>query len=88
MFNLSRYSPYIVNACTDFIIINILQYNGFSVRAGIQENYSVDSHNINIRKWLFSDQEVLNDAAVVGLELKNAYDHLLAASTYAGYDIW
>lgn len=60
----------------------------FIVRAGIQDDYSVDSRNISIRKWMFTDQEVLNDATVVGLDLKNTYDHLLAASTYGGYDIW
>ncbi|XP_075974743.1 rab3 GTPase activating protein [Anticarsia gemmatalis] len=58
------------------------------VRAGMQDEYSVDSRNINIRKWMFSDQETINDAAVVGLDLKNTYDHLLAASTYGGYDVW
>lgn len=58
------------------------------VRAGIQGDYSVDSRNISIRKWVFSEQEVINDAAVVGLDLKNTYDHLLAASTYGGYDVW
>lgn len=60
----------------------------FIVRAGIQGDYSVDSRSISIRKWMFSDQEVINDAAVVGLDLKNTYDHLLAASIYGGYDIW
>ncbi|KAJ8721530.1 hypothetical protein PYW07_002305 [Mythimna separata] len=58
------------------------------VRAGIQGDYSVDSRSINIRKWMFNEQEVMNDAAVVGLDLKNTYDHLLAASTYGGYDVW
>lgn len=58
------------------------------VRAGIQGDYSVDSRSINIRKWTFSEQEVINDASVVGLDLKNTYDHLLAASTYGGYDVW
>ncbi|XP_028156168.1 rab3 GTPase-activating protein regulatory subunit [Ostrinia furnacalis] len=58
------------------------------VQAGIQGAYAVDSRNINIRKWVFTDHEPINDAEVVGLELKNAYDHLLAASTYGGYDTW
>ncbi|KAM3964297.1 LOW QUALITY PROTEIN: rab3 GTPase activating protein [Aphomia sociella] len=58
------------------------------VQAGILGDYTVDSRNITIRKWMFSNQETLNDAAVVGLELKNTYDHLLAASTYGGYDTW
>lgn len=48
----------------------------------------MDSRSISIRKWMFTEQEVMNDAAVVGLDLKNTYDHLLAASTYGGYDVW
>lgn len=59
-----------------------------SVQAGLQTDYAVDGRNIQIRKWSFSDQDVINDAGVVGLELKNTYDHLLAASTYGGYDTW
>lgn len=58
------------------------------MEAGVQDNFAVDSRNIGLRKWSFSDQEVINDAGVVGLELKNSYDHLLAASTYGGYDTW
>ncbi|XP_049868218.1 rab3 GTPase-activating protein regulatory subunit [Pectinophora gossypiella] len=58
------------------------------VQAGIQDDYTVDSRSIGIRKWVFSDQDNINDAAVVGLELKNSYDHLLAASTYGGYETW
>ncbi|KAJ0175608.1 hypothetical protein K1T71_008767 [Dendrolimus kikuchii] len=60
------------------------------VRAGLVnvDEPVIDIRNINIRKWIFSEQEVVNDAVVVGLELKNAYDHLLAASTYGGYEIW
>lgn len=37
---------------------------------------------------MFAEQEQINDAAVVGLDLKNSYDHFLAASTYGGYDTW
>ncbi|XP_041984999.1 rab3 GTPase-activating protein regulatory subunit isoform X2 [Aricia agestis] len=59
-----------------------------AVQAGIQEEYTVDSKSISIRKWTFSDQDEIKDAAVVGLELKNTYDHFLAASTYGGYDTW
>lgn len=59
-----------------------------TVQAGVQSDYTVDGRSIQIRKWSFSDQEVINDAGVVGLELKNTYDHLLAASTYGGYDTW
>ncbi|KAL4715515.1 hypothetical protein ACJJTC_009141 [Scirpophaga incertulas] len=58
------------------------------VQAGIQVDYMVDSRNLCIRKWIFTEQELINDAAVVGLDLKNSYDHLLAASTYGGYDTW
>lgn len=58
------------------------------VRAGIQDDYIVDSRNISIRKWMFCDQELISDATVVGLDMKNTYDHLLAASTYGGYDVW
>lgn len=60
------------------------------MRAGLvnQDEHMIDIRTINIRKWIFSEQEVVNDAAVVGLELKNAYDYLLAASTYGGYEIW
>ncbi|CAH2076340.1 unnamed protein product, partial [Iphiclides podalirius] len=58
------------------------------VQAGIQDDYVVDNRNINIRKWSFSEQESINDASVVGLDLKNTFDHFLAASTYGGYDTW
>ncbi|XP_034827248.1 LOW QUALITY PROTEIN: rab3 GTPase-activating protein non-catalytic subunit [Maniola hyperantus] len=58
------------------------------VHAGIRDDNAVDIRNIQIRKWSFSEQEQINDAAVVGLELKNTYDHFLAASTYGGYDTW
>ncbi|CAH2234413.1 jg21216 [Pararge aegeria aegeria] len=58
------------------------------VQAGIRDEHAVDSRNIQIRKWTFTEQEQINDAAVVGLELKNTYDHFLAASTYGGYDTW
>lgn len=60
------------------------------VRAGMAnvDEYMIDSRSISIHKWMFTDQETVNDAAVVGLELKNAYDNLLAASTYGGYEIW
>lgn len=59
-----------------------------SVQAGVQQDYVVDSRNINIRKWSFLEQESINDASVVGLDLKNTFDHFLAASTYGGYDTW
>lgn len=58
------------------------------VEAGIQSNYSVDGRSINVRRWTFADQDLINDGTVAGLELKNIYDHLLAASTYGGYDTW
>ncbi|XP_050673797.1 rab3 GTPase-activating protein regulatory subunit isoform X2 [Leptidea sinapis] len=55
---------------------------------GVQEDYAVDNKSIKIRKWIFSGQDCINDAAVVGLDLKNTYDHLLAASVYGGYEVW
>ncbi|XP_013142683.1 PREDICTED: rab3 GTPase-activating protein regulatory subunit [Papilio polytes] len=58
------------------------------VQAGVQTNYVIDSRSINIRKWSFAEQELISDASVVGLELKNTFDHFLAASTYGGYDTW
>nr|XP_026500575.1 rab3 GTPase-activating protein regulatory subunit isoform X2 [Vanessa tameamea] len=58
------------------------------VQAGILSEYSIDSKSIQIRKWIFTEQEQINDAAVVGLDLKNSYEHFLAASTYGGYDTW
>lgn len=70
------------------MIERIILFFLITVQAGIQDDYSVDSRNITIRKWTFTEQEVINDAAVVGLELKNTFDHLLAASTYGGYEIW
>lgn len=64
------------------ILLNVL------VQAGVQTNYVIDSRSINIRKWSFTEQELISDASVVGLELKNTFDHFLAASTYGGYDTW
>ncbi|CAH2108237.1 unnamed protein product [Euphydryas editha] len=58
------------------------------VQAGLQSEYSIDSRNIQIRKWIFSEQDQINDAAVAGLYLTNSYEHYLAASTYGGYDAW
>ncbi|XP_050347252.1 rab3 GTPase-activating protein regulatory subunit isoform X2 [Nymphalis io] len=58
------------------------------VQAGILGEYSIDSKSIQIRKWTFSEQEQINDAAVVGLDLKNSFEHFLAASTYGGYETW
>lgn len=58
------------------------------VQAGVTKDYYVDGKSIISRKWSFADQDVINDGAVVGLELKNTYDHLLAASNYGGYDTW
>lgn len=40
----------------------------------------------NPRKWGFQDQSTVNDAAVVGLDLTNTFDHLLTASTLSGFD--
>lgn len=40
----------------------------------------------NPKKWGFSDQSVINDAAVIGLDLTNTFNHLLTASTCGGFD--
>ncbi|KAF7280405.1 hypothetical protein GWI33_006097 [Rhynchophorus ferrugineus] len=42
--------------------------------------------NLNIKKWGFQDQSVINDIAVVGLNMSNTFDHLLTASTCGGFD--
>ncbi|KAL3269925.1 hypothetical protein HHI36_008982 [Cryptolaemus montrouzieri] len=41
---------------------------------------------VNIRKWGFQDQSIINDLAVVGLTISNAFDHLLTASTCGGFE--
>ncbi|CAF4847792.1 unnamed protein product [Pieris macdunnoughi] len=79
---------YVITGSSLFPTLRSAKAQLAKVHAGIQDNYMVDSKNINVRKLMFSEQEVISDAAVVGLELKNTYDHLLAASTYGGYDIW
>ncbi|XP_045532220.1 rab3 GTPase-activating protein regulatory subunit isoform X1 [Pieris brassicae] len=79
---------YVITGSSLFPTLRSAKAQLAKVHAGIQDDYMVDSKNINIRKLMFSEQEVISDAAVVGLELKNTYDHLLAASTYGGYDIW
>ncbi|XP_056636903.1 rab3 GTPase-activating protein non-catalytic subunit [Diorhabda sublineata] len=38
------------------------------------------------KKWGFLDQSVINDSAVVGLNLSNTFDHLLVASTSRGFN--
>lgn len=38
------------------------------------------------KKWGFLDQSVINDCAVVGLNLTNTFDHLLVASTSKGFN--
>lgn len=78
----------IISGATLFPTLRNAKAQLAKVQAGIQDYYSVDNRSISIKKWLYTEQEVVNDAAVVGLELKNAYDHLLAASTYGGYDVW
>lgn len=60
----------------------------FTVQAGLQSEYCIDNRSIQIRKWIYSEQEQINDAAVAGLDLTNAYEHYLAASNYGGYDTW
>ncbi|KAJ8932772.1 hypothetical protein NQ314_014475 [Rhamnusium bicolor] len=41
---------------------------------------------ITPKKWGFQDQAVINDTAVVGLNLSSTFDHLLTASTCGGFD--
>ncbi|KAI5632356.1 rab3 GTPase-activating protein regulatory subunit [Phthorimaea operculella] len=81
-------SEYIIAGSSLFQTLRNAKAQLAKVQAGVQDDYSVDSRSISIRKWVFTDQDTINDAAVVGLELKNSYDHLLAASTYGGYDTW
>ncbi|RVE41337.1 hypothetical protein evm_014014 [Chilo suppressalis] len=81
-------SQCIISGSTLFQTLRNAKSQLAKVQAGIQAEFNIDTRSINIRKWSFSDQEVIQDAAVVGLELKNTYDHLLAASTYGGYDTW
>ncbi|XP_053612757.1 rab3 GTPase-activating protein non-catalytic subunit [Plodia interpunctella] len=82
-------SECIISGASLFQTLKIAKAQLARVQAGILNEYTVDNRNINIRKWSFtSEQETINDAEVVGLELKNTYDHLLAASTYGGYDTW
>ncbi|CAB3223598.1 unnamed protein product [Arctia plantaginis] len=78
----------IISGSSLFQVLRSAKAQLAKVRAGMQDDYTVDSRNISIRKWIFTDQEVINDGAVVGLDLKNTYDHLLAASTYGGYEVW
>lgn len=56
------------------------------MQAGILSDSKVDGRPINVEKWNFTEQDHVKDAAVAGLQLKNTYDHLLAASVYGGYD--
>lgn len=42
--------------------------------------------SVNAKKWGYQDQNVVNDSAVVGLDLTNTFDHLLRASTFTGFD--
>ncbi|CAG4948739.1 unnamed protein product [Colias eurytheme] len=85
---LFQHCVYIISGSSLFPSLRNAKAQLAKVHAGIQEDYAVDSKNISIRKWSFTDQETITDATVVGLELKNTYDHLLAASTYGGFDIW
>lgn len=43
-------------------------------------------HQVAPKKWGFVDQSVINDVAVVGLNLSSGFDHLLTASTTGGFD--
>ncbi|KAK9880061.1 hypothetical protein WA026_008575 [Henosepilachna vigintioctopunctata] len=42
--------------------------------------------SMNIRKWGFEDQSIINDIAVIGLTNSNSFDHLLTASTSGGFE--
>lgn len=40
----------------------------------------------NPKKWGFTDQAMINDSAIVGLDLSNTFNHLLTASTCGGFE--
>ncbi|CAH1154252.1 unnamed protein product [Phaedon cochleariae] len=53
------------------------------------ENGGVIDHlqsSITPKKWGFQDQSIINDSAVVGLNLSSTFDHLLTASICGGFD--
>ncbi|XP_050304560.1 rab3 GTPase-activating protein regulatory subunit isoform X2 [Anthonomus grandis grandis] len=39
-----------------------------------------------VKKWGFQDQSLINDVAVLGLNISNTFDHLLAASLCGGFE--
>ncbi|XP_066258054.1 rab3 GTPase-activating protein non-catalytic subunit [Euwallacea similis] len=41
---------------------------------------------LNVRKWGFQDQALINDVVVVGLNMTNTFDHLLTAAICGGFD--
>lgn len=41
---------------------------------------------LSSKKWGFSDQAIVNDSAIIGLDLGNTFNHLLTASTCGGFD--
>lgn len=41
---------------------------------------------VNVKKFGFQDQFLINDVTVVGLDLANTFDHLLTASTCGGFE--
>lgn len=53
-------------------------------RAG-SKDLRIEGQNLTVRKLGYADQDVICDASVIGLELSNTFDHLLAASTHGGF---
>lgn len=41
---------------------------------------------LSVKKWGFQDQGLINDVAVIGLNMSNTFDHLLTASICGGFD--
>lgn len=81
-------SVYVVSGSSLFQTLRNAKAQLAKVQAGLRSEYCIDSRSIQIRKWIYSEQEQINDAAVAGLDLTNAYEHYLAASNYGGYDTW
>lgn len=52
---------------------------------GADTNVS-QSTSLDPKKWEFVDQDKVNAIAVVGLDLRNTFDHLMVASTVGGFD--
>lgn len=56
-----------------------------TAQAGASKNINLEGQNLQMRKLGFADQDIICDASVIGLELSNTFDHLLAASTHGGF---